>query len=111
MARDTISPLLAIKQKELELADRLAAVKAAAVNEVLDAQKWAANLREQAERDGQADAAAAYREALDQADAEAQRILGEGERAAAEILNEGKNAMPEAITRILELALPPQKDP
>jgi vacuolar-type H+-ATPase subunit H len=110
MTGDSKSPLLAIQEKEFELADRLAAAKAEALNEVLAAQKWAANLREQAQRGGQADAATEYRAALDQADADAQRILDEGERAAAQIAQAGRNALPEAIARILEIVLPQAKD-
>jgi vacuolar-type H+-ATPase subunit H len=104
------SPLVVIKEKELELADRRAAAKESAARAILDAQKWAANLREQAEREGQVDAAAFYRSELEAAEREAASIISEGELVAAQIAKQGQATMSQAVTRILEIVLPGTED-
>lgn len=100
------SPLVVIREKEIELAERLAAAKRAADDAILAARQWAATYRDQAEREGQQAALDWYHAQLEQADLEAQRIIGEGEREAAQITERGRRVLPQAVERILEIVLP-----
>ena len=106
MSDQALSPLLAIKQKELDVADRIAAAHQAAERAVLDARRAASQARDGAERDGRAQAEVTYRAELDAADAEAGRIRAHGEAAAAAILERGGDVLDEAVRRILAVVLP-----
>jgi F-type H+-transporting ATPase subunit b len=101
-----LSPIVVIREKEIELAERLAAAKRSAERAILDAHQWAAHYRDRAEREGQADAAAFYRAELAAADADAAKIREEGEQAAAQIAARGRLALDAAVARILEIVLP-----
>ncbi len=106
MSEQALSPLLAIKQKELEVADRIARASQAAERAVLDARQAAAQARDQAERDGRDQAQVTYRAELDAADAEAAMVRAHGEAAATAILERGGTVMDEAVRRILAVVRP-----
>ncbi|MFN8498633.1 MAG: V-type ATPase subunit subunit G family protein [Anaerolineae bacterium] len=106
MADQTFAPLLAIKQKELAVADRIAAARQAAERAVLDARQAASQARDRAERDGRAQAEVTYRAELDAADRDAARMLERGDAAAAAILERGGVALDDAVQRILAVVLP-----
>ena len=106
MSTDTLSPILAIKQRESEATARLAAAQDAEAQAILDARQAASRVREQAERDGQAAAAVLYRAELEAADAEAEALRLDGEAVAAEISARGGTALDEAVRRILATVLP-----
>lgn len=107
MESDELSPIIVIKQKELELADRLAAAKQAAERAILEARQWAFQFREQARRDGQEQATAFYRAELAAADVEAEKLRADGERVAARIAERGTRILNQAVHRILDIVLPP----
>jgi vacuolar-type H+-ATPase subunit H len=100
------SPLVAVKQKELELAAELATAQQAAQREVEAARQWTTAYRRQAERDAREAAAVAYRSYLAAADAEAAAIRAEGQRTAARIAEQGAPAIEDAVQRILQIVVP-----
>jgi vacuolar-type H+-ATPase subunit H len=100
------SPIVIIKQKELELADRLAAAQAAAERAMLEARRRAADERERAERDGRAAAAAFYQAELEAIDGEAQNVCADGDRMAAQIAERGAQVLDQAAQGILAIVLP-----
>ena len=104
------SPLVAIEQKELELAGRLATAQAATERAILETRRWAADARERAEREGREAAARFYRAELDAIDAEAQSVCAESERVAIEIAERGARALDQAAQRILAIVLPRLND-
>ena len=106
MTDQTLSPLLAIKQKEIAVADRIAATRQAAERAVLDARQAASQARDQAERDGRDQAEVTYRAELDATDSEAAGIRARGDAAATATLDRGGAALDEAVRRILAIVVP-----
>lgn len=106
METDRLSPIIVIKQKELELAERLAAAKQASERAVLEARQWATGIRDQAEREGQEQATAFYHAQLEACDAEAGKIGEEGELSARWIAERGGRSLDQAVKHILEIVLP-----
>ena len=100
------SPIVVIKHKELELADRLAAAQAAAERAILEAHRWAADARDRAEHDGREAATGFYRAELDAIDVEAENVYAEGDHMAAQIAERGAHAIDHAVQRILAIILP-----
>jgi vacuolar-type H+-ATPase subunit H len=103
---DGRSPVVAIKQKELELAAELSATKEVAERTVAEAHQAAAAYLRQVERDARAFAATEYRRALDEVEAEAAEIRAAGERAALVIAARGAAHMNAAVDRILHIVVP-----
>ena len=100
------SPLVIIRAKEDELAERLNAARASATDAIVAARRAAAALHDQAEREGQEAAALAYRTELQTAELQAQRIVQAGEREATQVAARGLHTLPRAVERILEIVLP-----
>jgi vacuolar-type H+-ATPase subunit H len=103
---DEHSPLVIIAEHERVCADRLANAQQAANRAVIEARHQAERRREQAERDGQAEANAIYANGLAAADAQAAELRAEGERAAAQLTERGRASLEQAVTRMLEIVLP-----
>ncbi|MFN8472553.1 MAG: V-type ATPase subunit subunit G family protein [Anaerolineae bacterium] len=106
MPDQTLSPLLAIKQREIAVADRIASAHQAAERAVLDARQAASQARDQAERDGRAQAEVTYRAELDAAEIRAGKIRAHGDAAATAVLEQGSAVLDEAVRRILAVVLP-----
>jgi vacuolar-type H+-ATPase subunit H len=104
------SPIVAIRQKELEIADRLAVAKAEAEQAIKAAREWAAVYCQQAKLQGEHEASSYYQAELAAADTEAQKICEDGELAAKRIAERGVVIRGEAIQRILEIVLPKVND-
>ncbi len=111
METDSLSPIVVIKQKELELAERLAAAKQTAERALLKARQWATEFRDQAEREGQEQATAFYRMQLEACDAQAEKIGAEGELSARWVAERGSRSLDQAVKYILEIVLPPLSQP
>ncbi len=107
METDGLSPIVVIKQKELELAERLASAKQTTERAILEARQWATEFRDQAEREGQEQATAFYRTQLEACDAEAEKIGAEGELSARWVAERGSRSLDQAVKYILEIVLPP----
>ncbi len=101
-----ISPMVVIKQKEIELERRLAEARAAAARTISDARQWASAYRSQAEKDAQEVAEAYYLAELESVDAEADRLRLEGEQIASRIAERGARVLDQAVERVLEIILP-----
>lgn len=106
MAHPEQSPIVIIKQKELELAERLALAKQAAEREILEARQWATDCRDRAEREGLEKANLYYRAELEACDAEAEKVREDGALAARWIAESGNRNLEQAVQAILELVLP-----
>lgn len=100
------SPLVAIKQKELELAAELALAQQAAEREIAAARQWVGAYLRQIERQAHEAAAIEIRAALESAGAEAANIRVEGERVAAAIMAAGTPRMAEAVEHIVTIVVP-----
>jgi vacuolar-type H+-ATPase subunit H len=107
METHELSPIVVIKQKELELSERLAAARLAAKRAILEARQWATDHRDQAEREGQEQATAFFRAELEACDAEAEKIRADGELSARWIAERGSRGLDQAMQCILEIILPP----
>ena len=106
MENNNLSPVVVIKEKELELADRWAAAKQATDRSALEARQWATDYRDRAEREGQEQANLFFRRELEACDAQAEKVLSEGELSARWIAERGSRGMDQAVRRILEIVLP-----
>jgi vacuolar-type H+-ATPase subunit H len=102
------SPLVAIKQKELELAARLMVARQEAAQEIASAHAWAAQEHIRAEELGRSEAIAELRDQLGQADREAADIRVAGEYAARTQLEHGRAIIPQSVQQILVIVLPNQ---
>jgi vacuolar-type H+-ATPase subunit H len=100
------SPIVVIKQKELELADRLAEAHAAAERAIFEAHRWADDARDRAENDGREAAAAVYQAGLEAIDVEAEGVRAQGDRTAAEISERGAYILDQVTQRMLAFVLP-----
>jgi vacuolar-type H+-ATPase subunit H len=105
------SPVVIIKQKELELAERWAKAKQAAEHATLRARQWASERRDRAEREGQEKASLFRRAELEACDVEAEKIRTDGELSAQWISQRGRRSLEQAVQRILETILPPLPHP
>lgn len=103
---DGRSPLIIIRHKELEIAERLAGAKQAAEQTLLDARRAASAICDQAEREGRAAAAALLQEELAQADAAAERTRAQSASLADQIGERGAHRLDRAVQRILACVLP-----
>lgn len=106
MESENLSPIVVIKQKEAELAERQAAAKQAAERAILEARQWATDWRDRAEREGQEKAAVFTRAELTACDAEAEKAREEGELSARWIAERGTRGLDQAVRAILEIVLP-----
>src|SRR5581483_4677464 len=86
---DDRSPLAIIRQKELEIADRLEAARQAAERRLLEARRAATETRDQAEREGRAAATALLQSELAAADADGENLRKQSEAIAARIAERG----------------------
>ena len=111
MKNDELSPVVIIKQKELELAERYANAKQAAERATLEAQQWATERRDRAEREGLEKASLFRRAELEACDAQAEQIRTEGELSARWIAERGSRGMDQAVQRIMEIILPSPASP
>jgi vacuolar-type H+-ATPase subunit H len=111
MVNDELSPVVIIKQKELELAERWAKAKQAAEQATLAARQWATEYRDRAEREGQEKASLFHRSELEACDKEAEQVRTEGELSARWIAERGSRGMDQAVQLILEIILPPFPGP
>jgi vacuolar-type H+-ATPase subunit H len=102
------SPLVVIKQKELELAARLVAAREEAAQELADARASAMQEYARAEGLGRAEAAAQLRDQIEAAERDATAIRSAGERAAMMYLEQGRALLPRAAQEILAIVLPKQ---
>ena len=100
------SPLLAIRQKELEIGERVQAAKQAAEQSLLAARHSATEMRDQAEREGRAAALARLQAELAIADVEAVQVRAQSESLADQIAKRGAQRLELAVERILEYVLP-----
>ncbi len=103
---DERSPIVAIKQKELELAAELVTARQAAERTVAEAREWVASYLRQVERDARAFAATEYRTALEAVDDEAAAIRAAGQREAVAIARVGALQMGAAVGQILHIVVP-----
>lgn len=106
MDNGDLSPLIAIKKREMELADSLANAKQAAERQILEARQWATHQRELAEIQGKENAQQSFLAELSAAESEAERIQAEGERIAAALSARRAGAKDEAVSKILNIILP-----
>jgi vacuolar-type H+-ATPase subunit H len=111
METNQLSPVVIIKQKELELAERWAKAKQAAERATLEARQWATEYRDRAEREGQEKAAVFRRAELEACDVQAEKVRTEGELSARWIAERGSRGMDQAVQRILEIILPTLPQP
>ncbi len=102
----TISPLIAIRDKERALAQAIESAQEAANAKLAAARARSEELRQQAEREGQAAADAWYQEGLKQAQAEAAVLVKQGEADAVEQRQAGLARMDVAVNRIVSFVLP-----
>ena len=105
------SPVVVIKQKELDLAYRFAKAKQAADQAALEARQSATEMRDRAEREGQEKATIYRRAELESCDVEAEKIRSDGELGARWIGEKGSRQMDLAVQRILEIILPSHPQP
>jgi vacuolar-type H+-ATPase subunit H len=105
------SPVVVIKQKELELAERQATAKRAAEQSILEARQWATDYRDRAERDGQEKAAAFYRVEIEACDTEAEKVRVDGELSARWIAERGSRGLDRAVQLIMQVVLPSPPSP
>lgn len=106
METNETSPVVIIKQKEIELAERWARAKQATERAALEARQWATDYRDRAEREGQEKANVFRRAELEACDAEAEKIRAEGDLSARWIAESGARGLDLAVQRILEVILP-----
>ncbi len=102
----TISPLVAIRNKELALTEEIQSAQEKANAKVAAARARSEELRQQAEREGQAAADALYREGQKQAEAEADALVKQGEADAIQQRQTGLARMNVAVNYIVTFVLP-----
>ena len=106
LGKDERSSVVAIKQKELELAAELSTAREVVERAVAEARQWAVSYLRQVEREARAFAATEYRAALEAIDVEAAAIRAEGDRAALTVAERGAPLLADAAGRILHIVLP-----
>jgi V/A-type H+-transporting ATPase subunit D len=94
------SPLVAIKQKELQLAARLVVARQEAAQELASARAFAVQEHARAEELGRADATAELRDHIELAERDATVIRHDGEQAARAYLEQGRVLLPGAAQEI-----------
>ncbi|MBI4470344.1 MAG: hypothetical protein HY650_13580 [Acidobacteria bacterium] len=104
------SPLVVIRQKELELERRLTEARDAAERAVRDAQEWATKYLNQAEKEGLELAESYYLAELKAVDEEAEKICRSGEQEASRIAGRSAQVLEGAADLILDIILP-QREP
>lgn len=111
METNDLSPVVIIKQKELDLAERQTTAKQAAERVILEARQWATEYRDRAEREGQDESAVYYRAELEACEAEADKVLKDGELASRWIAERGTRGLDQAVQLILDIVLPSLSPP
>jgi hypothetical protein len=101
------SPIVVIRRKELDLAERLAAAQRAGEAELQSTRSLIAELNAEAELESRVETESDYRAGIAAADDEAAQILSAGERAAAQIAATCRRHMAAAVDYILAVVLPP----
>jgi vacuolar-type H+-ATPase subunit H len=106
MAVLELSPIVAIRQKELELADRISEAKREAEQSVAAAHQRASDQLVLAEHEAQEEAASLRRSWLLDADSECRQLRACSDRKVAQITEQGAIALDRAVQAILEIVLP-----
>ncbi len=102
----TLSPLVAIRDKERALALEIRAAQERADGKVAQARARAESLKQQAEREGVQEAEALYQQGLARAREQAQVVSAEGQAQAAKLQEAGRGRIGKAVDYILQFVLP-----
>lgn len=105
----TLSPLVAIRDKERALAQEIRAAEERANAMLVDARARADAVKQQAEREGLQSAEALYQEGLAGARDEAEAISRQGEANAVQQRQDGLARIDDAVNYIVNFVLPHQE--
>jgi vacuolar-type H+-ATPase subunit H len=100
------SPLQAIKQKELDLRQRVEEARRQAEAKIQAARREAEQTIDQADREGRAEAEALYQRGIEEAQREAEAILAAAHEEAAALHRRATAKLDDAVEQIAELVLP-----
>jgi len=103
--RDTISPLQSISQKELDLRRRVEEADRQAEAQIQAAREEAKKTIDQADREGQAEAEAIFRQGVEEARQQAEAIVTAAHTDAATLRAQATPRLAEAAERIVVLVL------
>ena len=103
---NSISPLQAINQKELELRQRVEEAHRRAEGQIQSAREEAKQTVAQADRNGQAEAKALYERGIEEARREAEAIVAVAHDKAAALRSQTSVRLDEAAKQIAKLVLP-----
>jgi vacuolar-type H+-ATPase subunit H len=108
---EPVSPLEVIKQKELDLRQRVEEARRQAEARIQAARQEAEQTIAQAEREGRAEAEALYQRGIEEARREAEAILAAAHEEAAALRRRATTRLDDAARQIAELALPADSSP
>ncbi len=103
---DSLSPLVAIRDKERSLAQEIRSAQERADAKVAQAHAQADSIKQQAERQGVQEAEALYQQGLAQAREQAQVVSQDGEAEAGKSRQAGLGRVGKAVNHILQFVLP-----
>ncbi len=105
-SESSLSPLVAIRDKERALASEIRSAQERADARVADARARAESLKQLAEREGMQEAEALYQQGLVRAREQAQVVSQEGQTQAAKQHEAGLGRIGKAVDHILRFVLP-----
>ena len=103
---DSISPLQAINQKELELRRRIEEARRKAEAQIQSTREEAKQTTAQADREGQAEAKVLYERGIEEARQEAETVVTAAKEKAVALRRQVTANLDEAAGQILQLVLP-----
>lgn len=106
MSAQGLSPVIAIRQKEMEIADRLEAARQSAEHTIADTRGRAIDQLNQAGEQARREAEACYQSEMASVEKAAEQLCLDGHQIAARILERGSRRLDEAVQLIITIVLP-----